>query len=40
VWSCACTGFKLAWTMEDYLDDLETELDAALGEEPMEDAGP
>jgi F-type H+-transporting ATPase subunit b len=33
-------GFKLAWTVEDYLDDLETELGAALGEEPMADVGP
>jgi F-type H+-transporting ATPase subunit b len=32
------TGFKLAWTIEDYLDSLEAELDAALGEEPMADA--
>jgi F-type H+-transporting ATPase subunit b len=31
-------GFKLAWSMEDYLATLEEELQAAFGEEPLEDA--
>jgi F-type H+-transporting ATPase subunit b len=34
------TGFKLAWTIEDYLDSLESELAETLGEEPMADARP